>query len=80
MLFRSHLPVIIDPSHAAGKWGYVPALSKAAIAAGCDGLIVEVHPKPEEAFSDGAQSLVPDNFNKMMKDLKAVAKAVGRDI
>lgn len=76
----THLPVIVDPSHAAGKWGYVPALSKAAIAAGADGLMVEVHPRPEEAFSDGAQSLMPDNFNKMMKDLKAVAKAVGRDI
>ena len=76
----THLPVIVDPSHAAGKWGYVPALSKAAIAAGADGLMVEVHPRPEEAFSDGAQSLMPDNFDKMMKDLKAVAKAVGRDI
>ena len=76
----THLPVIVDPSHAAGKWGYVPALSKAAIAAGADGLMIEVHPKPEEAFSDGAQSLVPDNFGRMMKDLKAVAKAVGRAI
>lgn len=76
----THLPVIVDPSHAAGKWGYVPALSKAAIAAGCDGLMIEVHHKPEEAFSDGAQSLVPDNFGKLMKDLNAVAKAVGRDI
>ncbi|MFA5094398.1 MAG: 3-deoxy-7-phosphoheptulonate synthase [Candidatus Omnitrophota bacterium] len=76
----THLPVVIDPSHAVGKWGYVPSMAKAAIASGCDGLIVEVHPKPEEAFSDGAQSLVPDNFEKMMRELKAVAKAVGRDI
>ncbi len=76
----THLPIIVDPSHAVGKWGYVPAMAKAAIAAGADGLIIEVHPKPEEALSDGAQSLVPDNFEKMMKELKSVAKAVGRDI
>jgi 3-deoxy-7-phosphoheptulonate synthase len=76
----THLPVVIDPSHAVGKWGYVPAMAKAAVASGCDGLIIEVHPKPEEALSDGAQSLVPDNFDKMMKELKGVAKAVGRDI
>ena len=76
----THLPIIIDPSHAVGKWSYVPAMAKAAVAAGADGLIVEVHPKPEEAFSDGAQSLVPENFEKMMKELKGVAKAVGRDI
>ncbi|HPN66767.1 MAG TPA: 3-deoxy-7-phosphoheptulonate synthase, partial [Candidatus Omnitrophota bacterium] len=76
----THLPVVIDPSHAVGKWGYVPAMAKAAVASGCDGLIIEVHPKPEEALSDGVQSLVPDNFDKMMKELKGVAKAVGRDI
>ncbi|MFA5317454.1 MAG: 3-deoxy-7-phosphoheptulonate synthase [Dehalococcoidales bacterium] len=76
----THLPVIIDPSHAVGKWGYVPAMARAAVASGCDGLIIEVHPKPEEALSDGAQSLIPDNFEKMMKELKGVAKAVGRDI
>ena len=76
----THLPVVIDPSHAVGKWGYVPAMAKAAVASGCDGLIIEVHPKPEEALSDGAQSLVPDNFDKMMKELKGVAKAVGRDV
>jgi 3-deoxy-7-phosphoheptulonate synthase len=76
----THLPVIIDPSHGTGKWGYVPAMAKAAVAAGADGLIIEVHPKPEEAFSDGVQSLLPDNFDKLMKELKNIAKVVGRDI
>lgn len=77
---QSHLPVIIDPSHATGKWGLVSSVSKAAIAAGADGLIVEVHPNPEEALSDGAQSLKPDNFEEMMKDLRKVAEAVGRKL
>lgn len=76
----SHLPVVVDPSHAAGKWGLVSPLSKAAVAAGCDGLIIEVHNKPEEALSDGAQSLMPDNFAGLIKELKVVAEAVGREI
>ncbi len=76
----THLPVIVDPSHGTGKWGYVPAMAKAAVASGADGLQIEVHPKPEEALSDGAQSLLPDNFDKLMKELKGIAKAVGRDI
>ena len=76
----SHLPVIVDPSHATGKWGLVPDAAKAAIAAGADGLIVEVHPNPEEALSDGNQSLLPEKFSKMMKGLKKVAVAVGRQI
>jgi len=76
----SHLPVIVDPSHATGKWDLVPSMSKAAIAAGADGLIVEVHPRPEESYSDGTQSLLPEKFDHMMKELKAVAKAVGREI
>lgn len=76
----SHLPIIIDPSHAAGKWGLVPALSKAAIASGADGLIIEVHNQPEEAVSDGAQSLIPANFLQLMSDLRALCKAVGREI
>ena len=76
----SHLPVIVDPSHAAGKWGLVSSLSRAAVAAGCDGLIVEVHSRPEEAVSDGAQSLLPERFAEMFKDLKGIAKAVGREI
>ncbi|MFH0771801.1 MAG: 3-deoxy-7-phosphoheptulonate synthase [Candidatus Omnitrophota bacterium] len=76
----THLPVIVDPSHGTGNWGYVPAMAKASVAAGADGLLIEVHSKPEEAFSDGAQSLVPDNFDKLMKELKSISKAVGRDI
>lgn len=76
----SHLPIIIDPSHAAGKWGLVPALSKAAIACGADGLIIEVHSHPEDAMSDGGQSLTPDNFAGLMEELRVLAKAVGREI
>ena len=76
----SHLPIIIDPSHAAGKWSWVPALSKAAVAAGADGLIIEVHNHPEEAVSDGAQSLLPVNFLKLMTELKNIAQAVERII
>ncbi len=76
----SHLPIIIDPSHAAGKWSWVPALSKAAIAAGADGLIIEVHNHPEDAVSDGAQSLIPEKFLKLSGELKAVARAVGRQM
>lgn len=75
---RSHLPIIIDPSHAAGHTRYVPALAKAAIAAGADGLIIEVHPKPEEAMSDGQQSLNPEQFLKLQGELRALALAVGR--
>jgi 3-deoxy-7-phosphoheptulonate synthase len=74
----SHLPIIVDPSHAAGKWGLVAPMSKAAIACGADGLLIEVHPKPEEALSDGPQQLLPSNFAALMYCLKAVAKAIGR--
>jgi len=77
---QSHLPVIVDPSHATGKWGLVPAVSKAAIAAGADGLIIEVHPNPEEALSDGAQSLLPERFDELTKDLRKIAEAVGRKL
>lgn len=76
----SHLPVVVDPSHGAGKWDLVAPMAKAAIAAGADGLIIEVHTKPEEALSDGEQSLKPEKFKTLMKELKAVAKAVGRTI
>ena len=76
----SHLPCIIDPSHATGKWGLVSPCAKAAVAAGCDGLLIEVHPNPEEAMSDGAQSLYPEKFEKLMDELKKVAAAVGRSI
>jgi 3-deoxy-7-phosphoheptulonate synthase len=76
----SHLPIIIDPSHATGRWGLVGSASKAAIAAGADGLIIEVHPNPEEALSDGEQSLYPENFAKLMVELRRVAAAVDREI
>lgn len=76
----SHLPIIADPSHAAGKWNYVSALAKAAVAAGADGLIIEVHTKPEEASSDGAQSLLPEKFTELMQELEKIAVAVGREI
>lgn len=76
----SHLPIIVDPSHAAGKWGLVPALSKAGIAAGADGLIIEVHNHPEEAVSDGEQSLVPERFSSLMEELKNIANTLGRKI
>jgi 3-deoxy-7-phosphoheptulonate synthase len=76
----SHLPVITDPSHATGKWGLVSAVAKASIAGGCDGLMIEVHNNPEKAFSDGEQSMLPAKFSAMIKELKPVAKSVGRSI
>jgi 3-deoxy-7-phosphoheptulonate synthase len=76
----SHLPVIVDPSHATGKREYVGAVSRASIAAGADGLIVEVHPDPENALSDGAQSLRPQEFEEFMQDISRVAEAMGREI
>jgi 3-deoxy-7-phosphoheptulonate synthase len=76
----SHLPVIVDPSHGIGHARYVPAVSRAAIAAGADGLLVEVHPCPREALSDGRQSLTPDQFAELMASLERVAEAVGRSI
>ncbi len=77
---KTHLPVIVDPSHAAGNWKYVPPLSMAAVAAGADGLLIEVHPSPETAVSDGAQSLKPDRFLKLMADLCQLARLMGRDM
>jgi 3-deoxy-7-phosphoheptulonate synthase len=76
----THLPVIVDPSHATGKWELVSAVSRAAVAAGADGLIVEVHPHPSHALSDGAQSLKPDTFDQLMAELRAIAQAVGREL
>jgi len=76
----THLPVIVDPSHGVGKWDLVAPMAKASIAAGADGLMIEVHTNPEDALSDGEQSLKPDKFKALMKELKAVAKAVGREI
>ena len=75
-----HLPVIVDPSHGTGHRWMVSAMARAAIAVGADGLIVEVHCKPEEALCDGQQSLSPDEFTLMMNDLKKIAVAVGREI
>jgi len=76
----SHLPVIVDPSHAAGHFAYVPSIARAAIAAGADGLLIEVHLNPEEALVDGLQSLNLPNFEKLMAELRPIAKAVGRQI
>lgn len=75
---RTHLPVIVDPSHGTGVHRYVPAMSKAALAAGAAGLIIEVHPNPADAISDGAQSLKPTKFEKLMDDLRVIAPAVGK--
>jgi 3-deoxy-7-phosphoheptulonate synthase len=76
----SHLPVIVDPSHAAGHYTLVPAIAKAAVAAGADGLLIEVHPNPKEALVDGLQSLSPSDFTRLMEELKIIAKSVGRYI
>ena len=76
----SHLPVIVDPSHATGKWDLVPPMALAAVAAGADGIMVEVHPRPEEALSDGPQALLPSTFAKLMNDLGTLASAVGRTL
>ena len=76
----SHLPVIVDPSHATGKWDLVAPMALAAVAAGADGIMVEVHPRPEEALSDGPQALLPSTFAKLMHDLGTLASAVGRTL
>ncbi|MDR3391632.1 MAG: 3-deoxy-7-phosphoheptulonate synthase [Sulfuriferula sp.] len=77
---ETHLPVIVDPSHAGGKAWMVPALSRAAIAAGADGLLVEMHPTPCEAWCDADQALTPDELKKLMAELGGIAKILGRDI
>ncbi len=77
---NSHLPIIVDPSHAAGHFRYVSRLAKAAIAAGADGIIIEIHPCPWDALSDGAQSLTFSDFYRLMDELKKIAQAVGREI
>jgi 3-deoxy-7-phosphoheptulonate synthase len=76
----SHLPVVVDPSHGIGRWKFVAPMCRAAVAAGADGLLVEVHPNPAEALCDGAQSLTPENFEIMMGDLRRIAAALGRNI
>lgn len=77
---KTHLPVVVDPSHGVGKWDLVAPMAKAAVAVGADGLLIEVHTNPENAMSDGEQSLKPDAFKKLMAELKLIAKAVGREI
>ncbi len=77
---ETHLPVFVDPSHASGIWKYVNPLARAGVAVGADGLMIEVHPKPEAAFSDGAQSLIYSKFEKLMNDIKPVAEAIGRSV
>ena len=75
---KSHLPIIVDPSHATGDYLYVPPLAKAAVAAGADGLMIEVHPCPEKALSDGPQSLTFEKFGRLMEELKPYAELSGR--
>ena len=77
---KTHLPIIIDPSHATGNWRYVESMSLAAIAAGADGLIIEVHENPEAAWSDGAQSLKPERFAAVIEKGRAIARVVGREL
>jgi len=76
---HSHLPIIVDPSHAAGKADYIIPLSRAAVAAGADGLIIEVHPSPKCALSDAAQQLDPETFDSLCKDIGRIAEIVGRE-
>ena len=76
----THLPVVVDPSHGTGHWEYVESMALAGVAAGADGLLIEVHPKPEEALSDGPQSLKPDKFAALMARVRKVAQAVDRDL
>ena len=76
----SHLPVIVDPSHGTGKRSLIAPVSKAAVAVGADGLIVEVHPNPEEAYSDGQQSLLPDEFEELMKGVKKYLAVEGKSL
>ena len=77
---KTHLPIIIDPSHATGNWKYIEKMSLAAIAAGADGLIIEVHEHPECAWSDGAQCLKPEKFEELVKKAREIARVVGRDL
>ncbi len=77
---KTHLPIIIDPSHATGNWKYIESMSLAAVAAGADGLMIEVHNKPECAWSDGDQCLKPEKFAELIKKARSIAKVIGRDI
>ena len=75
----THLPVILDPSHSVGKWAYVTAVARAGVAAGADGLLVEVHNEPDTALSDGAQSLKPERFAELVRQVRDVAASIGRE-
>ena len=77
---ETHLPIVIDPSHATGHWNYVNPMSKASAAVGADGLMIEVHIRPEDSFSDGAQTLKPSKFDRMMKELRPFVEAAGRTL
>ncbi len=77
---KTHLPIVIDPSHATGDWKYIESVSMAAVAAGADGLIIEVHDHPEQAWSDGAQSLKPEKFAEVVRKCTSIANAIGRDM
>lgn len=76
----SHLPIIVDPSHSTGRWKLVGPMAKSAVAAGADGVIIEVHPNPKASLNDGAQTLRLKDFSKLMRELNAVAHAVNREI
>ncbi|MDA8028970.1 MAG: 3-deoxy-7-phosphoheptulonate synthase [Nitrospiraceae bacterium] len=76
----THLPVLVDPSHGTGRWDLVIPMARAGVAAGCDALMVEVHNNPEQAFSDGEESLIPDKFDQLMTEVRRVAAAVGRTV
>jgi 3-deoxy-7-phosphoheptulonate synthase len=76
----SHLPIVGDPSHGTGRRDKVPAMARATVAAGGDGVLMEVHPNPDKALSDGAQSLFPEQFTQLMDSLRTIAKAVDRSI
>ncbi len=76
----THLPVIVDPSHAAGHWKYVKPLARTAVVAGADGLIIEVHPEPEKAISDGAQSLKPEKFYELMEEVRILTEVMKKQI
>jgi 3-deoxy-7-phosphoheptulonate synthase len=77
---QSHLPIIVDPSHATGRPDLIPDMAKASVAAGADGVHVEVHDCPEKAMSDGPQALLPDKYDALMKDIRKLTAAVGKQI
>ena len=76
----THLPIIIDPSHAGGKWWLVEPMAKAAVAAGADGLMIEVHNNPEKALCDGPQSLRPERYEELLKQISKIAEVVGKKV